>query len=79
MVVRVEDLVRWSCAEPTGWSSSPKPPPGGTNGLLKPLQISDGGGGKTSDESGELLKDKTEGKIQVCQRPPLTDEGQKHF
>ncbi|KAM4545194.1 uncharacterized protein PAE49_017882 isoform 2-T2 [Odontesthes bonariensis] len=70
MVVRVEDLAQWSCAEPTGWSSRPKPPPGGTNGLLKLLQISDGSG-KTSDE---LLKDKTEGKIQVCQRPPLTDE-----
>uniref|UniRef100_A0A3B5APB6 AT-rich interactive domain-containing protein 5B-like n=1 Tax=Stegastes partitus TaxID=144197 RepID=A0A3B5APB6_9TELE len=24
MVVRVEDLVRWSCAEPAGWSSSSK-------------------------------------------------------
>ncbi|KAM7374044.1 hypothetical protein PAMP_006721 [Pampus punctatissimus] len=43
MVVRVEDLVRWSCAEPTGWSSSLKLPPCGTNGLHKPPQNGDNG------------------------------------
>uniref|UniRef100_A0A8C2XHE8 AT-rich interactive domain-containing protein 5B n=1 Tax=Cyclopterus lumpus TaxID=8103 RepID=A0A8C2XHE8_CYCLU len=44
MVVRVEDLVEWACAESAGWSSSLKPPPCGTNGLHKPLQSSGGNG-----------------------------------
>ncbi|XP_068455771.1 AT-rich interactive domain-containing protein 5B [Clinocottus analis] len=43
MVVRVEDLVQWACAESGGWSSSLKPPPCGTNGRHKPLQSSSGG------------------------------------
>ncbi|XP_024121832.1 AT-rich interactive domain-containing protein 5B isoform X2 [Oryzias melastigma] len=33
MVVRVEDLVRWSCATPASWSCSQKLQPGGANGL----------------------------------------------
>ncbi|XP_038563564.1 AT-rich interactive domain-containing protein 5B [Micropterus salmoides] len=47
MVVRVEDLVRWSCAGPAGWSNSLKPPHCGTNGLHKPLQSSEGNGNNT--------------------------------
>ncbi|XP_051256868.1 AT-rich interactive domain-containing protein 5B [Dicentrarchus labrax] len=60
MVVRVEDLVQWSCAQPAGWSSSLKLPPCGINGLHKPLQSSDGNSGNTSNKSSEPLKDKTE-------------------
>ncbi|XP_034078959.1 arginine-glutamic acid dipeptide repeats protein isoform X2 [Gymnodraco acuticeps] len=42
MVVRVEDLVQWGCAEPSGWSSSLKTPAAcGINGLHKPPQSSD--------------------------------------
>ncbi|XP_031163917.1 AT-rich interactive domain-containing protein 5B [Sander lucioperca] len=48
MVLRVEDLVRWACAEPAAWNSSLKPLPSNTNGLHKPLQ------------SSEPLKDKTD-------------------
>uniref|UniRef100_A0A1A7WMK9 Zgc:77151 n=2 Tax=Iconisemion striatum TaxID=60296 RepID=A0A1A7WMK9_9TELE len=59
MVVRVEDLVRWSCSEPAGWSSSPKPPPGETNGLHKPPEISDGTE-NSPDISSQLLTVKTE-------------------
>ncbi|KAI3373904.1 hypothetical protein L3Q82_022471 [Scortum barcoo] len=61
MVVRVEDLVRWSCAEPAGWSISLKPqtPPCGTNGLHKPPQGSDGNGSNSPSKSCEPLKDKT--------------------
>ncbi|XP_026226853.1 ARID_ARID5 domain-containing protein [Anabas testudineus] len=67
MVLRVEDLVRWSCAEPTGWSSSQKPPPCGTNGLHKLPQSGDCNSSSSSSsssntpaESIEPLKDKTE-------------------
>ncbi|XP_041863989.1 AT-rich interactive domain-containing protein 5B isoform X2 [Melanotaenia boesemani] len=55
MVVRVEDLVQWSCVEPAGWSCSTKPPSGGTNGIHKPPQ------------SSELLKDKAEDGVAECQ------------
>ncbi|KAJ4929594.1 hypothetical protein JOQ06_018617 [Pogonophryne albipinna] len=42
MVVRVEDLVQWGCAEPSGWSSYLKTPAAcGINGLHKPPQSSD--------------------------------------
>nr|XP_057943857.1 uncharacterized protein zgc:77151 isoform X2 [Doryrhamphus excisus] len=59
VVVRVEDLVQWSCAEPAGWSSRSKMSPCVLNGLHKPPQSSDdGGGNKTSDC--KPLKDKTE-------------------
>uniref|UniRef100_A0A3Q2TG47 Zgc:77151 n=1 Tax=Fundulus heteroclitus TaxID=8078 RepID=A0A3Q2TG47_FUNHE len=51
MVVRVEDLVKWSHADPAGWSSSTECPPVGTNGVHKPPQSSDGS---------ELQKVKTE-------------------
>ncbi|KAM9348561.1 AT-rich interactive domain-containing protein 5B, partial [Symphorus nematophorus] len=62
MVVRVEDLVRWSCAQPTDWSSSVKAvAPCGTNGLHKPLQSSDGNGiNTTANKSSEPLNIKTE-------------------
>ncbi|XP_028277077.1 uncharacterized protein LOC114445938 [Parambassis ranga] len=63
MVVRVEDLVRWSCAEPSGWRSSQKPllalPPCGPNGLHK-LLLSNDGGNNMPERSSEPLKDKTE-------------------
>ncbi|KAK5887892.1 hypothetical protein CesoFtcFv8_016451 [Champsocephalus esox] len=43
MVVRVEDLVQWGCAEPSGWSSYLKTPAAcGINGLHKPPQSSGG-------------------------------------
>lgn len=64
MVVRVEDLVRWSCAQPAGWSSSLKALACGTNGLHKPPQSGDGSNG-TTDKSSEPLKDKTESKKQM--------------
>uniref|UniRef100_A0A3Q3FUF8 BAH domain-containing protein n=1 Tax=Labrus bergylta TaxID=56723 RepID=A0A3Q3FUF8_9LABR len=40
IVLRVEDLVRWSCVEPTGWSveTNLETPACGTNRLLKSLQ-----------------------------------------
>ncbi|XP_061754772.1 AT-rich interactive domain-containing protein 5B [Nerophis ophidion] len=52
MVIRVEDLVRWSCAEPAGWSSRSKIDPCILNGLHKPPQNNDDGGGnnKTSTD-----------------------------
>ncbi|CAK6975422.1 AT-rich interactive domain-containing protein 5B, partial [Scomber scombrus] len=58
MVLRVEDLVRWSCLEPIGWSSEPTElkeltEPCETNGLHKSFESSD------SNED-EPLKDKTE-------------------
>lgn len=66
MVIRVEDLVRWSCGEPAGWSSSTKTPPingsNGSNGsfsLHKPPQSSDDNN-NTADKSSEPLRDKTE-------------------
>lgn len=74
MVIRVEDLVRWSCGEPAGWSSSSTKPPSisgsnasnasnGSNGLHKPPQSSDGNNNNnnnTPDKSSEPLRDKTE-------------------
>ncbi|XP_042354708.1 AT-rich interactive domain-containing protein 5B [Plectropomus leopardus] len=64
MVVRVEDLARWACAEPAGWSSSLKLLPSGTNGLHKPLQSSDSNSisnsDSNSDKSSEPVKVKTE-------------------
>ncbi|XP_071362137.1 AT-rich interactive domain-containing protein 5B [Trachinotus anak] len=69
MVVRVEDLVRWSCARPAGWSTSPKLPPCGTNGLHKPPQSGNTNDNNnnnnnttttTPDKSSEPLRDKTE-------------------
>ncbi|KAM6911903.1 uncharacterized protein PEZ65_016077 [Lycodopsis pacificus] len=68
MVVRVEDLVQWACAESAGWTSSVKSPPCGTNGLHKPLQSSDGNNNNNNNNSNnssssstsEPLKDKTE-------------------
>jgi len=75
MVVRVEDLVEWACAESAGWRSSLKPPPCGTNGLHKPLQssVGNGSGGNNNSSDGnndssnnnnssDPLKDKTQSK-----------------
>lgn len=55
MVVRVEDLVRWSCVQPSCWSRRGKAASCGTNGIRRSPQAEDSGGG-------ELLKDKTESK-----------------
>ncbi|XP_054481890.1 AT-rich interactive domain-containing protein 5B [Anoplopoma fimbria] len=60
MVVRVEDLVQWACAESAGWISSLKPAPCGTNGLHKPLQSSDGNISSDNNKSSEQLQVKTE-------------------
>uniref|UniRef100_UPI0037E7CF5F AT-rich interactive domain-containing protein 5B n=1 Tax=Semicossyphus pulcher TaxID=241346 RepID=UPI0037E7CF5F len=57
MVLRVEDLVRWSCVEPAGWSLKTLPPCG-TNGLHKPLQTNDAF--NTLIKSSEPLRDKTD-------------------
>ncbi|XP_040908438.1 AT-rich interactive domain-containing protein 5B [Toxotes jaculatrix] len=60
MVVRVEDLVRWSCVQPSGWSSS-KLQPCGANGLHKPPLGNDGNNSNnTPDKSSEPLRDKSE-------------------
>ncbi|XP_054611804.1 uncharacterized protein zgc:77151 isoform X2 [Dunckerocampus dactyliophorus] len=59
MVVRVEDLVQWSCAEPAGWSSRSKMSPCILNGLHKTPQSSDDGGGNNTLDC-KPLKDKTE-------------------
>uniref|UniRef100_A0A3Q2ZD78 Zgc:77151 n=1 Tax=Kryptolebias marmoratus TaxID=37003 RepID=A0A3Q2ZD78_KRYMA len=60
MVVRVEDLVQWSCSEPSGWSRDPKTPPGGSNGLHQPPPSSNGPE-DPPEESEELLEVKAEG------------------
>ncbi|XP_060942108.1 uncharacterized protein zgc:77151 [Limanda limanda] len=61
MVLRVEDLVKWACAEPPGPSSSSKPtPPCGTNGLHKPPPSSEGHVDTSPDESIEPLRAKPE-------------------
>lgn len=81
MVVRVEDLVKWSCVGPAGWSGGPKAPPCGTNGLHKPPLLSSDSNGSNSnnnnntttttpDKSSESLKDKTESKKHVYQTDP---------
>ncbi|XP_030010535.1 AT-rich interactive domain-containing protein 5B [Sphaeramia orbicularis] len=59
MVLRVEDLVRWSCSGPSCWSLSLKPSlptNSGTNGLHKPV-LNDG---DANDRNSEPLKDKIE-------------------
>lgn len=56
MVVRVEDLVRWSCVQPSCWSSRVKAATCGTNGIRRPPQAEDSDGGS------EPFKDKTESK-----------------
>ncbi|XP_051903138.1 AT-rich interactive domain-containing protein 5B [Hippocampus zosterae] len=61
MVMRVEDLVRWSCAEPPAWIVKPKAAPCVTpNRIHKPPQ-----GGDAADSAGNTtdykpLKDKSE-------------------
>ncbi|XP_015239097.1 PREDICTED: AT-rich interactive domain-containing protein 5B-like [Cyprinodon variegatus] len=59
MVVRVEDLVKWSRLEPAGWSSSPTPLPVGTNGVHIPPQSSEERS-DTPNAAVELLIVKTE-------------------
>lgn len=54
-MVRVEDLMRWSCAQPSCWSSRAKAATCGTNGIRRPLRAEANGGG-------EPLKDDTESK-----------------
>ncbi|KAM6984042.1 uncharacterized protein LKV04_011874 [Tautogolabrus adspersus] len=56
MVLRVEDLVRWSCVKPTGWSGNMKlqMPPCGTNGLHKSLQSNN----NITNKISEPLRDK---------------------
>ncbi|KAM4620727.1 AT-rich interactive domain-containing protein 5B-like [Polymixia lowei] len=55
IVVRVEDLARWSCPEPAGWRNSSHKTPGGANGLHKPPHTTN-----TQDTTPEPLRDKTE-------------------
>lgn len=63
MVVKVEDLVRWSCSEEAGWSIDRKPASNGTNGVHKPLQNDQA----VKDESSEPLNIKTESKQRISQ------------
>lgn len=59
MVVRVEDLVRWSCGQPTDWCGSQKGAPHVTNGLHKSQQGSDENG--DSNSSGDPCKGENRG------------------
>lgn len=61
MVVRVEDLVRWSCPQPADWSRGQKGALCGTNGLHRPLQSSE-----ENCKSSEPLKVKIESKKKKC-------------
>ncbi|XP_023818194.1 AT-rich interactive domain-containing protein 5B [Oryzias latipes] len=60
MVVRVEDLVRWSCATPASWSCRQKLQAGGPNGLHRPLQMAD----TPEQDSKDGLGDQTEAELQ---------------
>lgn len=60
-MVKVEDLVRWSCSEEAGWSIDRKPASNGTNGVHKPLQNDQA----VKDESSEPLNIKTESKQRI--------------
>ncbi len=60
MVVRVEDLVRWSCRQPAGWSLMSMHC--GTNGLHKPAQSGNGSGSTTVNRKRELLEDEPKSK-----------------
>ncbi|XP_028323147.1 AT-rich interactive domain-containing protein 5B isoform X2 [Gouania willdenowi] len=68
MVVRVEDLVRWSCEEPFGWSGSTcsvlKEAPSCTNGFCTQ---SEGDDIVQSEERSETLKDEAENDLQQHQ------------
>lgn len=64
MVVRVEDLMRWSCVQPSCWSSRAKAATCGTNGIHRPLQAEANG---SSGGLSELLKDETESKERLYQ------------
>lgn len=67
MVVRVEDLVKWSRRDAAGWSSRPLPPLVGTNGLHEPPQSGD------TPNDKETLKVKTEGKKKPHNAASLLD------
>ncbi|PWA14587.1 hypothetical protein CCH79_00017603 [Gambusia affinis] len=61
MVVRVEDLVKWSRAHLVGWSGGSMPPVVKTNGVHEPPQNSgDGGGSVMPSNNNELLEVKAE-------------------
>ncbi|XP_041657034.1 AT-rich interactive domain-containing protein 5B [Cheilinus undulatus] len=68
MVLRVEDLVRWTCMEPAGWSKNVKPQMAlcGMNGVHKPLQSNDGLNNNTSNTINEPLRDKTDNEQSDC-------------
>ncbi|XP_068600298.1 AT-rich interactive domain-containing protein 5B [Brachionichthys hirsutus] len=58
MVVRVEDLVQWLCAEPAGCSV--KSPPCSTNGLHTPVQGNEGNTSSVFSKSSEPPREKSE-------------------
>lgn len=60
-MVRVEDLMRWSCAQPSRWSSCAKAASCGTNGVHRPLQSED------SASSSEPLRGKTQSEKRLFQ------------
>ncbi|XP_061659787.1 AT-rich interactive domain-containing protein 5B [Syngnathoides biaculeatus] len=66
MVLRVEDLVRWSCAEPAGWSDKPKAAPCVANGLRKAAESGDADGANNTTDC-KPLKDKRENVMGECQ------------
>lgn len=83
MVLRVEDLVRWSCSEPTGWidaSNTKSTVSCGNNGVHK-LEQNDCGNNNTNvnnsinnnnteERSGEPLKDKSQNLLTDLPEPP---------
>ncbi|KAG7515346.1 AT-rich interactive domain-containing protein 5B-like [Solea senegalensis] len=70
MVLRVDDLVRWSCAS---WSSGVKQPPCGANGLIKPPQSSSDSNNNNNnnlqDKKSKPLKDKNHQSVRVLSYP----------
>uniref|UniRef100_A0A3P9PAR8 Zgc:77151 n=1 Tax=Poecilia reticulata TaxID=8081 RepID=A0A3P9PAR8_POERE len=60
MVVRVEDLVKWSRADLAGWSGGPMPPVVKTNGVHEPPQSGGDNNGGVPSDNNELLEVKTE-------------------
>uniref|UniRef100_A0A087XW59 Zgc:77151 n=1 Tax=Poecilia formosa TaxID=48698 RepID=A0A087XW59_POEFO len=55
MVVRVEDLVKWSRADLPGWSGGPVPPVVKTNGVHEPPQSGADNDGSVPSDNNELL------------------------
>lgn len=56
MVVRVEDLMRWSCVQPSCWSSCTKAASCGTNGVHRPQQQEEENGSRSSSGRAERKK-----------------------